>query len=656
MPEFNFDVGLQSAARYSTFTTWNRLEPRPRKQDFDRSLRAEVRDALWMLTRQWQWGEFKGEDTGSAIFAKVHHISSKMTRLGLGAPETTNVAKDSYSDALPLEAVVEQTPVPLDATLGLLMGQRYLKILQQADPTLHANLAADFLSFFPFDDPPHSTVTEQIDNAEFLSNGGLRQTHAAVLPRSFDGRKLYDYLVGLTPHTVEELFPAATYPSLTSLQRSTLTASGTTFTDWFAAVYVQPAYLATNPAWQRPHMEYQVAGTLPDEDIADETVDPPTPVEPTIVVAKEYYHGRMDWYSFDMASAQTALHSSLRATSSATETEVMKENIQSLIPSGIQFAGMPNDRWWEFEDARIDLGDLQANDTDLAKILVSEFGLVYGNEWSVIPFTVDVGTLSEVRSIVVTDVFGLKTLVEPAGRGVDNDWQRWNMYNLNVVDEPDGQLADNRLFIPPVIHKPQESEPLELVHFIRDEMSNMVWGIEVLVPDGLGGGRSGYDAAAAIINHLSSLAPPVDPDKLNDGMDPIDGVEIRYHLQSTMPENWIPFVPESIGGSDREIQLRRARMPRVIPRLNSELSESNAEFVKPRSVLLNTPLPPDNALHIYEEEVPRAGSKVLSTWQRVRWYDGRIVLWLGRRKQTGRGEGHSGLLFDLLKPAVKGLE
>ena len=36
--------------------SWNRLEGRPRKEDFTRSLRAEIRDPLWMLCRQWQFG------------------------------------------------------------------------------------------------------------------------------------------------------------------------------------------------------------------------------------------------------------------------------------------------------------------------------------------------------------------------------------------------------------------------------------------------------------------------------------------------------------------------------------------------------------------------------------------------------------------------
>jgi hypothetical protein len=37
---------------------------------------------------------------------------------------------------------------------------------------------------------------------------------------------------------------------------------------------------------------------------------------------------------------------------------------------------------------------------------------------------------------------------------------------------------------------------------------------------------------------------------------------------------------------------------------------------------------------------------VKRSYQRTRWRDGRAWLWIGVRKQTGRGEGHSGLAFD----------
>jgi len=43
---------LLSADFRPAITLWNRLEGRARREDFDRSLRAEIRDPLWMLTRQ----------------------------------------------------------------------------------------------------------------------------------------------------------------------------------------------------------------------------------------------------------------------------------------------------------------------------------------------------------------------------------------------------------------------------------------------------------------------------------------------------------------------------------------------------------------------------------------------------------------------------
>jgi hypothetical protein len=76
MPAHQFvvpDVKAALAERlFPTVLAWNRLEGRPRKPNsFDRSLAAEIRDAAWMLTRQWQLGEFEGDDAGSPVAAQV---------------------------------------------------------------------------------------------------------------------------------------------------------------------------------------------------------------------------------------------------------------------------------------------------------------------------------------------------------------------------------------------------------------------------------------------------------------------------------------------------------------------------------------------------------------------------------------------------------
>src|SRR5215212_1257042 len=88
--------------RFPTVTVWNRLEGRPRTTEFDRALKAEVRDALWMLARQWQLGEFRGEDAGSPVSATVHISTVRQTRYRAQENPAENLP-----DRRPLEAVVE---------------------------------------------------------------------------------------------------------------------------------------------------------------------------------------------------------------------------------------------------------------------------------------------------------------------------------------------------------------------------------------------------------------------------------------------------------------------------------------------------------------------------------------------------------------------
>ena len=51
-------------------TTWMRLEPRSRDASMQTSLQARIYDPLWLLARQWQTGEFEGDDSGSPAAAQ----------------------------------------------------------------------------------------------------------------------------------------------------------------------------------------------------------------------------------------------------------------------------------------------------------------------------------------------------------------------------------------------------------------------------------------------------------------------------------------------------------------------------------------------------------------------------------------------------------
>lgn len=107
---------------------------------------------------------------------------------------------------------------------------------------------------------------------------------------------------------------------------------------------------------------------------------------------------------------------------------------------------------------------------------------------------------------------------------------------------------------------------------------------------------------------------------------------LRYRLSTEVPDYWIPLLPVATG---QGLRLRRGAV----------LNTSGDKGVTPAEGEILTPQP-GQPLEIYEEEIPREGVRVTRTYQLTRWYDGSTHLWMGRRKEIGRGEGSSGLRFD----------
>lgn len=66
--------------------------------------------------------------------------------------------------------------------------------------------------------------------------------------------------------------------------------------------------------------------------------------------------------------------------------------------------------------------------TDHLSLVFAEMGLVYGNDWFVIPYALAVNTPCEVLGLVVTDVFGDRTAIRAADEG-GSAWQRWSCSN-----------------------------------------------------------------------------------------------------------------------------------------------------------------------------------------------------------------------------------
>ena len=629
------------------FRSWCRLEPRPRAAEFDRVLKAEIHDPLWMLTRQWQFGEFQGEDTGSAVFAKVKIETTRVTKFqGPYGPVVP------YDETIPLEAKVEQMPVQYDLRFRARAGQYWLKLLQKKGqeynnglPVIaydHQALKQVFVQVYTFSLPDIDRESDstklQIAKAKLLINKGAHQALTALAGRTPDGVRWFETLTsGGAVALPAEITASGSY---NSAFESFILEAATEYADWFKNSHEIPDNVAEK-CWKPSNLEYSFACSLPNAGAEKNT----------ILNAEEYYHGHLDWYSFDINLKNDG--TGLGSPASIDETENVKTEILTIIPSEARFGGMPNSRWWEFEDGATDFGNLDAETTNLAKILLAEFALMFSNDWFVIPYTVPAGSVSEVKGIVVTDSFGEQTLVQAAGQGDANDWTAWTMFNMSKTADSHGYTGkvDPRIYIPPVVNTSQESKPLESVEMVRDEIANMVWGVESIIPDLLGGGADGNGAAQALTNYFNNL-------ERKDEKVPVEipeEVKLRYQLGNTVPENWIPFLPTHLPAQNRAIQLQRASMPRwfnkeftqirpitSILREGMHNDESTSEYLFVNSQAENQVSP----FFIYEEEVTRNGLVIQFAWQRTRWYNGKIVCWYGGRKKTSRGEGASGLTFD----------
>lgn len=602
-----------------TILMWNRLEGRPRSKNFDRALKAEVRDALFMLTKQWQMGEFKGDDAGSSIIAKVH-----METMRLNKYKANDHPSQPFENDVPLETKVEQRMLPFKAgeqdlslDIRLLMGRQWLKMTNTPELSMFKK---DFITAYPIKRPD----PDKREDAQICAHLTAWQQYASVAERAMDGAALYFHLKE-NNHSYD-LFPESVKAALTPDQKALIGKIEEKFIAWFEKLFYQPEE-ENEDAWLPSKLEYQFACSAPKKGAEK------------IFTAEEYYHGHLDWYNLSVDKSKETLGNV--ETGEAEPSDLEKTHTYSFFPIQIQFDGMPNTRWWTFEEGKTNFGDIKPDTTDLNKLLLIEFGLVYANDWFLVPFTLPAGSIANVRGMAVTNVFGERIWVEPAGAGSDEDWQRWSMFTLNIEGEKD-EPADLSLLLLPTVPKIQESQPIEKIYLIRDEMANMVWGVEtrILLPSGVS--KPGREAALELHNQYQRIVKKENAATPDTEGEIVYKADIKYQIMTTVPENWIPFVPVHVKGSNREIQLQRAAMPRIIK------GDSEPTKVRPRTKLLRFGLDqePKAPYKVFEEEVPRAGVCVSQSYQRTRWYNGKVFNWLGVRKQIGRGEAASGLSFD----------
>ncbi|OLF06005.1 hypothetical protein BLA60_33685 [Actinophytocola xinjiangensis] len=597
-----------AARRDPTVGVWNRLEGRPRTTDFTRALRAEVRDPLWLLTRQWQLGEFRGTDGGSPVTATYSLAQSRPSRFRPHGGPPTDLPTDR-----PLETVAERRRLPftygqekLGFDLRLAIGHRWFKLLDRFG--LLGNVVFKFeqqyANRYPITLPTDADATQR-------ANPTVWATMQAVAGRRMDGYPLYLHVKGGGQaddgiNTIPLLHHAA------------FVDAGKRLVAWFDALIDQPGGVTPDrpdgdTAWDPSRLEHRFSVSLAASGGGEK-----------VVTAQEYPGGELDWHAFSVDQDGPPLGGVAPAGPTLSRT---------VFPAPVRYSGMPLPRWWALEDGRTNFASVRPSSTDLARLVFLEFALVFSNDWYQLPCDLPAGTMARVRALVVTDVFGAREWLVPAGAGADQDWQRWSMFTLDTIGDRDVP-ADTDLFLPPSVPQVAVGPALEEVALIRDENANLVWGIEQTVRQPTGDPRRGSEAAAEIVAYRRRLVDPTPP---ADDDDP-PRAALSYQAMNSIPEHWIPFIPVRVPGDNREIRLQRAALPGVV----------DGEPVRPRTSLLRQGFDRGEQYFVNEEEVPAAGTRLSLAFNRTRWRDGRVAVWLSASRGQGRGEGSSGLGFDLL--------
>ena len=605
---------LSALFRLPAVVHWNRLEPRPRSDDLTRSVRAEVRDPLWMLARQWQFGELDGDDAGTPIRAKLAAQVAQVGSLTLhnGTPQP-------YDGTKALEPLVERDAIEPDLMMALHIGQRWRALLLRQFGAVSA-LGEAFVGKFGLTAPSIGArdlsalqlATHRRELALRLAAGGKAVDGGAVLAAAAGARA-----AGTAP---SDAFGARGVP--VAGDEAALDALADELIEMFGERFASQPSPADDKAWVPDRLEHDFSLGVPDGL-----------QRATVLSAAEYTGGHLDWYAFDASRPKRV-----------PEAAVLEQRIASFVPTPARFAGAPAPRFWEFEDSRVGFGLTTASKTDIVKLLLANFALAASNDWFVVPLRAKAGALVDLHGIVVTDNFGFNTLVEPTATrhsalGLAGQWGMWT---LSRVGAP-GQI-DPRLFLAPGLAATQEAPPIDEVVFLRDEVANLVWAVESTIPDPLGGGRDAR-AAARQLREQIRLAYPAPAEVPNVPTE----VLLRYQLMGTVPENWIPLVAVRLAGQVTASAFLQGAMPRV-PALEPALdADGNAilghHVVLPRGgVVERSPVEKPNLIR--EEELLRGGAVMTRSYQQTRWTDGSTTTWLGRRKRNGRGEASSGLAFD----------
>lgn len=408
----------------ASITTWVRLEPRSRDPQLLAGTEARLHDPLWLLARQWQFGELTGADAGSAITARTRVDVAR-----LDAVRTDAKWRAFDPDRTPLDTAM--APAANEAAARPAF-ERRARTGRQLSRMLAAlpSAASVMLSRFPL----RSTDTElaTLDDAD-------RRYVAVLTGRVPDGDAA---AAALAP-----ILAAGDLASDFGIVSGELIATSTACRAWLAwrADLVRTML---QPSWQPERLahRFEARAKLAGLDLR--------------LVARDHERTTVQWYDVDALEGDPG---------GAPPTKL----VSTSIPTHIRFRGSPARRYWDLEDSAVNWSAIGAGPGDAARLVTVELALAFADHWMMVPLEVPAGSISHVASLVVTDTFGVRTLVQSAA-ALDGPATSWRFCELAHGPKVPAPLV----FVPPAAGPQLAGRTLEAIDLSRDNIGDVLWAID----------------------------------------------------------------------------------------------------------------------------------------------------------------------------------
>ncbi len=581
----------------SSITTWTRLEPNPVSDNMTPSLEACVYDPAWMMARQWQLGEFRGEDAGTPIDVsiEVHAAplvvfqskSGKQVEIK-GIPMENLAGAEQACDLLPFE-VAEA-------------GMELLNICY--DYNISSQVIENIVNEFPLiinkNDVADSTGKYLLDLLEGNSDRMLGLPNVFSLDKL--GERTLEEMLRNTQRTKTPDFNL----NIPSADTDAFVKVACEWIDWLNSFMYYSS--EQEGSWDNERLEYSFKAEARDKDGVS-----------VIFKADEWNGSQLDWFSMDVEDSDASF---AKIPVSMPKLPGMDENYTKRhqgLPSMLTYQGMPCCRWWEFEDAQVNFAQIDCEKNDIARMFVVEFACAYGNDWYLIPMELPVGAVHTIKSFKVKNTFGEERDIYSVNHSSSGNYDDWCLFKQSYSNENQKPYQGLLLFPKAYIDK---SEAIEQVEFFRDEMANMAWALEKYVESS--DGRK-FDRNRNYSANKKNTVTESDNQNNNTNSTKL----LEYKLVSEIPEHFFPLVPKP--------PVTPTSKPEPIYQMHLMASD-----IKPLGEILNSA----DDINIPQEEIPAEGIEVTRNYMLSRCADGEVLLCRSRQKKTGRGEGTSGLKYD----------